>query len=411
MHTSYRQSCLRAAVLVAVAALAIAPGAQAAVLQWDPGFGGIGGGTATGGAGMWELGFWYDGSTDVTWSDHNTAEFGTIGGAVSNDTARAVTGVNFTVGGYTLGGSGVITLDAGSAIRADSTTVSEIQSTLAGTNGFQKTGAGVLKLTGTNTFSGPVVISEGTLLVGTTAGTPIGGVGVAGPLGVSDSIVFDGGTLGGNAFALGTPNDRSFMINDGKTGTINPDAGGSSFRSHFQLDGSNNTTTTGKLIIDGQQAADKCFSTARTASRAASRSWLGERLQLRRPRRRRRALFHWQSDRRGDRSHLRHGRRDGAIRAESCPVLRSRRPRRAPAGRFATVRSVRSCISAPGSRAKAATGSSSAATRPPPPAGLRPMAATMPPTADDPYTLVLSGTNAFTGGVEISSRYGTWTPF
>jgi autotransporter-associated beta strand protein len=171
MNTSYKHGCLMAAVLVAIAVLAIAPGAQAAVLQWDPLFWGPGTGTASGGPGAWDGSpSWFNGSANVVWSDNNTAEFGGTygGGDVTNDSDRIVAGMNFA-GNYTLSGTGIITLNAGATIRADSTTepVSVISSTLAGSSGFQKTGAGTLKLTGTNTFSGNVVISEGTLLVGT----------------------------------------------------------------------------------------------------------------------------------------------------------------------------------------------------------------------------------------------------
>jgi fibronectin-binding autotransporter adhesin len=409
MNTSCRHGYLMAAVLIAIAVLAITSGIQAADLQWDP-LHAIS--PASGGAGAWDGGaYWSNGTSDVPWSDNNTAEFGGIAGAVTNDFARAVTGLKYTVGGYTLSGTGAITLNSGSAIKTDSTTVSEISSVLTGTNGFQKTGAGTLKLTGTNTFSGNVVISEGTLLVGTASGGPTGNVGAAGPLGTSDSIVFDGGTLGGNAFPLNsggvaTPNNHSFVINDGKTGTFDPDAGGSSFRDHLRLDGSNATTTTGHLIIDGSASSRQVFlngSYGFTGGVEVSNRTKGFNFTV---------LAGI-----GQPSSI------GAVTGAATDLVFGSGAGTGDQGRILPGTAVQSSTTAAGWTIRNGqigqivhfgvqfagqggnqiefSGNAAATT-----GRLSSNGGDATSTADDPYRLILSGTNAFSGGVEVSSRYG-----
>ncbi|HEV2453228.1 MAG TPA: autotransporter-associated beta strand repeat-containing protein, partial [Verrucomicrobiae bacterium] len=94
------------------------------VLTWDPGTSG-----GSGGAGTWDLNTsadWYNGSGDVNWLDNsalgaNTAIFGGSPGTVTVNGTLSASNLDFTTTGYTLGGSGTLTLGAG-GINASSLT-------------------------------------------------------------------------------------------------------------------------------------------------------------------------------------------------------------------------------------------------------------------------------------------------
>ena len=76
--------------------------ASAGTLYWAPS------GSSQGGSGTWDnvSSQWYNGSGYATWSSGNEANFTTTGGTVMNTDDRTVSGLVFTVGGYTLGANG-----------------------------------------------------------------------------------------------------------------------------------------------------------------------------------------------------------------------------------------------------------------------------------------------------------------
>jgi autotransporter-associated beta strand protein len=89
-----------------------------------------------------------------------------------------------------------------------------------GVNGLTKSGAGLLTIAATNTYTGPTTLNAGVLRISTVSNG-----GTAGMLGQSDrgasNLVFNGGTLlyaGTNATAS---TDRGFTIAAGKTAVIN----------------------------------------------------------------------------------------------------------------------------------------------------------------------------------------------
>jgi autotransporter-associated beta strand protein len=168
----------------------------AAPLSW--------GSSGTGGTGTWDANAtanWFNGTGAVKWPTpagiDDDAVFsgspGTVslaaGGITANDLTFNTSG--FTVQGQTLtlnGSTPTLTTEAGVS--------AEISSTLAGSAGLTKTGAGstgVLTLSGSNTFSGGVAINSGFLrlthsnALGTTAKTLNlnGGSGIAAGLGLS----------------------------------------------------------------------------------------------------------------------------------------------------------------------------------------------------------------------------------
>ena len=91
---------------------------------------------------------------------------------------------------FNINGPGVLTLASAIAqpiLNVGTTSVfgkyAAINSTLAGTSGFNKLGAGLLLLTGTNTYSGATTITAGTVRV--TSGVNLG----------ASTVVLNGGTL------------------------------------------------------------------------------------------------------------------------------------------------------------------------------------------------------------------------
>lgn len=79
--------------------------------------------------------------------------------------------------------------------------------------GITKTGAGLLTLSGSNTFTGPVTLSAGALSVSNIT------VGVSSHLGATGStVVFDGGALRYTGATVSTA--KGFSINTGKTATV-----------------------------------------------------------------------------------------------------------------------------------------------------------------------------------------------
>src|SRR5215469_7712326 len=89
--------------------------ARADSLTWDPGHTGSSGGT-----GAWDLNTtldWWNGSADVTWKDNsangtNNAVFSGTSGTVTLNTSLSASNLQFQAAGYTLSGSGTLTLGA-----------------------------------------------------------------------------------------------------------------------------------------------------------------------------------------------------------------------------------------------------------------------------------------------------------
>jgi autotransporter-associated beta strand protein len=82
---------------------------------------------------------------------------------------------------------------------------------ITGTTGLLKTGAGLLTITNTNSFTGSVMINGGTISVGSIANS-----GIASPLGAGSSIVFGGGELNYTGTSAST-NDTITLNAQGST--------------------------------------------------------------------------------------------------------------------------------------------------------------------------------------------------
>ncbi|MFD0895240.1 autotransporter-associated beta strand repeat-containing protein [Luteolibacter ambystomatis] len=154
-----------------------------AAITWDitPGTVGTGDGSVTGGAGTWNTtnGNWTTdaGATNIAWVNANNdiAVFGGTAGTVTLGTGITVGGLTFNTAGYTITG-GTLTLGAITNTVAANTNAT-ISSILAGTgSSLVKTGTGSLALNATNTFSGGLVISAGTVTTNNVSGAGTGTV-------------------------------------------------------------------------------------------------------------------------------------------------------------------------------------------------------------------------------------------
>ncbi len=147
--------------------------AEAVTLTWD-GSDVITTG-AQGGIGTWNTNgaYWWNGSADGVWPNPAGLSDGAIfGGTAGTVTLTGVTGNNLTFNttGYTLA-SGTLTLNGSTpTISAGSGIAATISSSIAGTSGLAKVGAGLLTLSGNNTYTGATTIANGgTISIGSDA--------------------------------------------------------------------------------------------------------------------------------------------------------------------------------------------------------------------------------------------------
>ncbi|MDM7852273.1 autotransporter-associated beta strand repeat-containing protein [Pseudochrobactrum kiredjianiae] len=158
-------------------------------LYWDANGTSVG----SGGTGTWNL-------TALTWSPNsdgvsgpyrawnNTALDNTIfagtAGTVTLGAAISVHNLTFTTNNYTLSGNTLTLAGSQPVITTNTGITSTISSVVAGTAGFTKDGAGTLVLTGTNSFTGNLLLVAGLLSVNTDAA-----LGAAG-----NQVITSGGT-------------------------------------------------------------------------------------------------------------------------------------------------------------------------------------------------------------------------
>lgn len=174
--------------------------AVAITLYWDEN-----GNTAgTGGSGFWDTTTtnWNplsDGTGTVqTFTSANPVVFSGTGGGVTI-AAGGVTangGIKVTAIGYAIGG-GTLTLGTNPTIDVESgVTDTAISTSIGGSAGLTKTGAGTLTLSGANSFTGNVTLSAGTLAIAADAalGNPANDVQLAGgTLKTSGVVALDAG--------------------------------------------------------------------------------------------------------------------------------------------------------------------------------------------------------------------------
>jgi len=169
------KSNLRLFLALAGSSLLAISFAHAADLFWD---GNDTTADADGGAGTWDttLTNWDDaatGGSNATWDNVNNdiAIFGGTAGTVSLGTGITVGGLTFNTDGYLIQ-TDTLTFGAAGSIFTDTGVSATISSILAGSAAIEKTGAGTLTLSGTNTYTGDMTVSAGTLLTTKAAALP-----------------------------------------------------------------------------------------------------------------------------------------------------------------------------------------------------------------------------------------------
>jgi uncharacterized repeat protein (TIGR02543 family) len=152
--------------------------ASGIVFTWDPSLNTIG----SDGVGTWDTSTasWANSSADFAWPNNgnDTAVFGTNGALAGNNVITLggplnVGNLTFNTTGankYSLGSGNTITLGGLSPTISVAGTA-QIDSVLDGANGLTKTGNGLLTLSAANTFTGGLVIKNGTVKALTNPGT------------------------------------------------------------------------------------------------------------------------------------------------------------------------------------------------------------------------------------------------
>ena len=203
-----RKHAVHSALLAAVVGASLS--ASAASLIWDPTHQAPG--TPAGGAGTWDTSslVWDNSGADTNWTDTSAtgvdlAIFSGTGGAVALNTNLSALGLQFTVPGYTISGSGNLTLGASgvdaSAVTSGTTTLGNAiilaaaqnwkggaGSTIAATGNITGVaastvtlnGLGTVVLSGTNAFAGGVTLNSGTLDVNSATALGTGKLTIAG---------------------------------------------------------------------------------------------------------------------------------------------------------------------------------------------------------------------------------------
>jgi fibronectin-binding autotransporter adhesin len=213
--------------------------------NWDAG---VTGGPNDG-SGTWSLtgSNWWTGSSDVLWPNTTSyaAQFGTGSGG---STAYSVTldpagvtagGITFQNQAYTLTGS-TLDLDGSTPTVTVNAGVGTISSPIAGSSGLTKAGNGNLILNGLNTYSGPTIVSAGTLQAGPVS-VPVSDYLFGGATGLANNNNYraaGGGSGFGNPNTPNTPwtptgsswtfqNTAGIVVGNGGWGVHTPEPGGS----------------------------------------------------------------------------------------------------------------------------------------------------------------------------------------
>ncbi|MFZ4483025.1 MAG: lamin tail domain-containing protein [Chthoniobacterales bacterium] len=198
----------------------------ASYLYWK---GGAGTWAATGGTDWRPLGSTNGGP----WSSTNTAVFNAGSGTVTLGSAVSAKALQFSVGGYNIIGTNLLTLTEGNVIGNVGTTV--LATPLGGTNGLAKSGAGTIVLSATNAYEGFTSVVEGRLVLSNAAAVPS-----ASAITTARFTTFDFGGLGPVVGGLGG------------VGTFTNFAGTLT----ISLPGSNNVRLDGQLSGAGQVIID-----------------------------------------------------------------------------------------------------------------------------------------------------------
>src|SRR5204863_2204608 len=196
-------AAMASAAAAAAALLCAAPGsARAAGLFWDANATA----PADGGTGVWDNGITANWATDAAgtsytaWNNANNddATFAGTAGVVTVDSSSNVSAQSllFSVTGYTLSGSGNVSLAGAGTIGVTAGT-GTIANIISGSVGLTKLGAGTLVLTGANNYSGATTLSAGTIQLAAANTLPTGT-----SLSITTTGILSAGTIATSVSAL-----------------------------------------------------------------------------------------------------------------------------------------------------------------------------------------------------------------
>jgi fibronectin-binding autotransporter adhesin len=178
---------------------------------------GLGGGLT----GNWDTAnSWYNGSADVNWIDGSDAVFwGTASNTVTQSVTHNVNSLAFKTTGYVLSGSSANSSSPSTNLITPSVTVdtgvaATLISSITGSAGLTKNGAGALHLASVNTFSGGTIINGGTL------GIVAGSFGVLPAMPTVDVTINNNATLRFNVNSFALNANHQILLGTGG-GTIN----------------------------------------------------------------------------------------------------------------------------------------------------------------------------------------------
>ena len=282
----FRRSGIFCALAFALAATFAIQG-SAQTLTWD--FGGASPASPVDGGGSWGNAWWSNGVADGSWVSGDTAQLGTQSGNTNPYTVTLAASTtagglifqdqNYTVSSNTLllsGPAPTITMNASAGT---------ISSTLAGASGFTLGGSGILTLTAGNSISGSATMAGGVLQLGANNALQSAVLNAVG----SGSVDFLSSVTSPTVAGLAGTNDITLPGTVG-TLTLNPDAGLSptysgslsAFNTTFSIaktgagtqtlsgtitEGSNDTTISGgTLNLNGSMSTNASHVYVRTAT-------------------------------------------------------------------------------------------------------------------------------------------------
>jgi autotransporter-associated beta strand protein len=131
-----------------------------------------------GGSGTWDVNTtanWWDGANATAWYDLGaadySAQFAGTAGTVSLAANVNVNRLSFDTTGYAIQGNAINLNGSQPLVSVASGVTATVASTITGSNGLNKQGAGTLKLTAANSYSGGTTVNQGSVLLdGGTSG-------------------------------------------------------------------------------------------------------------------------------------------------------------------------------------------------------------------------------------------------
>jgi fibronectin-binding autotransporter adhesin len=226
--------------LAMVTALSAVP-AAAAALTWNTNTSG----PPVDGGGTWGSGSnWWNSTTDTAWTSGGTAVFGAGNGAagpVAISGSQTVNAVIFNApgsGAYLLNGGGTLGLVGTSPTITMNASSGTIGTVLAGTAGMAESGAGVLTLSASNSYSGTTAINGGTLAISNSAA-----------LGTSSVSLSGGGMLNVNFIAATTTLTNPISVGAGQSAFYNLIGSGAAGNNTVTIAGSATLNINGNLLV------------------------------------------------------------------------------------------------------------------------------------------------------------------